>query len=190
MLPHGFLNHVFAFVCDTTNGIRDASGLSTSELGRFTSLGRDRVPVGGDCREFSHRITLYLTGSRCRHQFGGARVLVFQVPVVQKEPIPISRRKRGGSPQQDSLSLRRGCRGGWVAVARDAGGDAWQSVYGLAQGGGNDYCRGAHSIEILSPGADIGGAGKGGLSPDPSQEGRRELTDLFRATYLLPATDR
>jgi len=45
------------------------------------------------------------------------------------------------------------------------------------------------SIEILSPGADIGGAGKG-LSPDPSQEGRRELTDLFRATYLLPATDR
>lgn len=46
------------------------------------------------------------------------------------------------------------------------------------------------SIEILSPGADIGGAGKGGLSPDPSQEGRRELTDLFRATYLLPATDR
>lgn len=42
------------------------------------------------------------------------------------------------------------------------------------------------SIEILSPDADIDDAGKGGLSSDPSQKGRRELTDLFRAMYLPP----
>lgn len=41
------------------------------------------------------------------------------------------------------------------------------------------------SIEILSPGADIGAA-KGRLSPNPSQEGCHELTDLFRTTYLVP----
>jgi len=58
----------------------------------------------GETAGSSHtRITLYSTGSRCRHQFGGARVLVFQVPVVQKEPIPISQHKRRGSSQQDSL---------------------------------------------------------------------------------------
>jgi hypothetical protein len=38
--PYSFIKR--AAIRQRANGIRDASGLSTSELGRFTSQGRDR----------------------------------------------------------------------------------------------------------------------------------------------------